>query len=70
MQKSTIGNRTGLIRNISIIQFAAYFQKYFQIESPLLNETGCYIQEHPIIDKSRKEYLDVLWVGKWISENN
>lgn len=40
------------------------FKKYFQIESPLLNETGCYIQEHPIIDKSKKEYLDVLWVGK------
>lgn len=40
------------------------FKKYFQIESPLLNETGCYIQEHPIIDKSQKEYLDVLWVGK------
>lgn len=40
------------------------FNKYFQIESPLLNETGCYIQEHPIIDKSKKEYLDVLWVGK------
>lgn len=39
-------------------------KKYFQIESPLLNETGCYIQEHPIIDKSQKEYLDVLWVGK------
>lgn len=41
------------------------FKKYFQIESPLLNETGCYIQEHPVIDKSTKEYLDVLWVGKF-----
>ena len=41
------------------------FKKYFQIESPLLNETGCYIQDHPIIDKSKKEYLDVLWVGKF-----
>lgn len=40
------------------------FKKYFQIESPLLNETGCYIQEHPIIDKSKKEYLDILWAGK------
>lgn len=40
------------------------FKRYFQIESPLLNETGCYIQYHPIIDKSRKEYLDILWVGK------
>lgn len=40
------------------------FKKYFQLDSPLLNETGCYIQEHPIIDKSQKEYLDILWVGK------
>ena len=40
------------------------FKKYIQIESPLLNETGCYIQKHPIIDKSKKESLDILWVGK------
>ena len=40
------------------------FKKYYQIDSPLLNETGCYIQEHPIIDKSKKEYFDILWVGK------
>lgn len=40
------------------------FKKYYQINSPLLNETGCYIQEHPIIDKSKKEYFDILWVGK------
>ena len=38
--------------------------KHAKRVSPLLNETGCYIQEHPIIDKSKKEYLDVLWVGK------
>ena len=40
------------------------FKKYYQIDSPLLNETGCYIQKHPIIDKPQKEYFDVLWVGK------
>lgn len=34
------------------------------IDSPLLNETGCYVQEHPLIDKSQKETFDVLWVGK------
>ncbi|MCI6051412.1 glycosyltransferase [Phocaeicola plebeius] len=39
-------------------------RKYFHIESPLLNETGCYIQDHPIIDKSKKEDFDILWVGK------
>lgn len=30
------------------------------IDSPLLNETGCYVQEHPLIDKSQKETFDVL----------
>lgn len=40
------------------------FHKYFHIQSPLLNETGCNIQQHPIVDKSSKATLDVLWVGK------
>ena len=40
------------------------FKKYMHINSPLLNETGCYVQEHPITDKSQKETFDVLWVGK------
>lgn len=39
-------------------------KKYMAIDSPLLNETGCYVQEHPLIDKSQKETFDVLWVGK------
>lgn len=40
------------------------FKKYMGIDSPLLNETGCYVQNHPIADKSQKEVFDVLWVGK------
>lgn len=42
------------------------FKKYLNIDSPLINETGCYIQEHSIKDKSEKELelFDVLWVGK------
>ena len=40
------------------------FYKYMAIDSPLLNETGCYVQERPLIDKSQKETFDVLWVGK------
>ena len=40
------------------------FKKYMNIDSPLLNETGCYVQEHPIVDKSGKDTFDVLWVGK------
>lgn len=39
-------------------------KKYFKIDSPLLNETGCYIQDHSIIDKTEKESFDILWVGK------
>ena len=40
------------------------FKKYMNIDSPLFNETGCYVQDHPLIDKSQKETFDVLWVGK------
>jgi len=40
------------------------FRKYMGIDSPLLNETGCYVQEHPLRDKSQKPTFDVLWVGK------
>ena len=40
------------------------FNKYMAIDSPLLNETGCYVQEYPLIDKSQKETFDALWVGK------
>lgn len=40
------------------------FKKYFGIDSPLLNETGCYIQNHPLEDKTGKDTFDVLWVGK------
>ncbi|WP_294453590.1 glycosyltransferase [uncultured Bacteroides sp.] len=40
------------------------FKKYFNIDSPLINETGCYVQEHSIKDKSDKDLFDILWVGK------
>ena len=40
------------------------FKKYMNIDSPLLNETGCYVQDHPMVDKTDKETFDVLWVGK------
>lgn len=40
------------------------FKKYFNIISPLINETGCYIQDHVLVDKTSKKTLDVLWVGK------
>ena len=38
------------------------FKKFFHIDSPLLNETGCYVQDHPLTDKTGKETFDVLWV--------
>ena len=40
------------------------FKNYMKIDSLLLNETGCYLQEHPLVDKSQKQTFDVLWVGK------
>ncbi|WP_010136841.1 glycosyltransferase [Ochrovirga pacifica] len=40
------------------------FYKYFGIQTPLLNETGCYEQTHELLDKSTKNTLDLLWVGK------
>ena len=53
------------------------FKKYMGIDSPLLNETGCYIGESPLMgkidgeienrpikDETSKETFDVLWVGK------
>jgi glycosyltransferase involved in cell wall biosynthesis len=39
-------------------------EKFLCEESLLLNETGCYIQEYPVTDKSKKDFFDVLWVGK------
>ena len=39
------------------------FKKYMNIDSPLLNETGCYVQDHAIVDKTDKETFDVLWAG-------
>lgn len=40
------------------------FRKYLDIETTLLNETGCYIQNHALHDKRNKNTFDVLWVGK------
>ena len=40
------------------------FDKFFKIASPLINETGCYIQDHEVLDKTNKKHLDLLWVGK------
>lgn len=39
-------------------------KKFFNIEAPLLNETGCYPQNKTLFDKKNKEELDLLWVGK------
>lgn len=40
------------------------FERFFGFFSPLLNETGCYVQDHKVIDKTKKKKLDLLWVGK------
>ena len=39
-------------------------KKYMGIDSPLLNETGCYVMERPVENKTTKDCFDVLWVGK------
>lgn len=40
------------------------FKKYFGIESPLVNETGCNVVEKSKTDGIHKETFDLLWVGK------
>lgn len=41
------------------------FRKFFHIDSPLLNETGCYLQEKSIeISAKDNAGLELLWVGK------
>lgn len=40
------------------------FKKYFDIDSPLLNETGCYPQVYDLKNRLQKKELDLLWVGK------
>ncbi len=42
----------------------ASFNKFFNIISPLINETGCYIQDSRAYDRTQRTKLDVLWVGK------
>lgn len=39
-------------------------QEYFRRKSPLINETGCYPSEKPIIKNFTSQSFDVLWVGK------
>lgn len=41
------------------------FKDYFNIDSPLINETGTFIKKLPIKNKNNKEILDILWVGKF-----
>lgn len=40
------------------------FKKFFNIESPLLNETGCYPQNKILLNKKNKDKFNLLWVGK------
>ena len=40
------------------------FAKYFDIDSPLLNETGCYLHTDTAKLYKEKDTFDLLWVGK------
>ncbi len=39
------------------------FKKYFNIDSPLINETGCYISSN-VKEFKNKDTFNLLWVGK------
>lgn len=41
------------------------FKRFFEIDSPLLNETGCYEQKCFFASQKNTESLDLLWVGKF-----
>ena len=40
------------------------FKKYLNVDSPLLNETGCSTEERAVVCPEDKRTFDVLWVGK------
>lgn len=41
------------------------FRKFFFIDTPLINETGCYINTNSkIVEQKNKPAFDLLWVGK------
>lgn len=41
------------------------FKKFLNIEAKLINETGCYIKEENLNERSSHECLNLLWVGKF-----
>ena len=43
----------------------ATIKKYFNYNSVLINETGCYVNTVPVVSKTDKPVLDLLWVGKF-----
>lgn len=58
-----------MVENASIVISAQSesrltFKKYFGVDSPLLNETGCTNYEGLSKNKSNKKSFDLLWVGK------
>lgn len=58
-----------MVENSSVIVSASSnskrsFKKYFGVESPLINETGCYQNETSILKRASRNTFDVLWVGK------
>lgn len=41
------------------------FRKYFDLDSPLINETGCYVKKNKCRDeKNNSDVFNILWVGK------
>ena len=40
------------------------FKRYMNLNSPLINETGCSSEDRTMVHKGEKNTFDVLWVGK------
>lgn len=40
------------------------FRKFFSLETPLVNETGCYVSDQYKATNLQKATFDILWVGK------
>lgn len=40
------------------------FKRYMNVNSPLINETGCSSEDRTMVHKGEKNTFDVLWVGK------
>ena len=41
------------------------FKKYFHFNSVLMNETGCYANNQPVLSDNYSDNFNILWIGKF-----